>query len=101
MEELFYGMMLPSGNDAAVAISEIVGLLSFLKFRNKQIDPYSSDWFKPYLNKNCSYIFIGMMNERCQKMGTVDTRFFNSHGNDAYEQVKNTSTCNEIARLSS
>lgn len=60
--ELFYGMMLPSGNDAAIAISEVIGLLAFLKSKNKNIDPYAPDWFRPYANKNYSYIFIGMMN---------------------------------------
>lgn len=42
-----------------------------------------------------------MMNERCHKLGTLDTRFFNSHGNDAYDQLKNISTCNEVARIAS
>jgi len=35
-------MMLPSGNDAAIAISEAIGLLSFLKSKNKQVDPYNA-----------------------------------------------------------
>ena len=42
-----------------------------------------------------------MMNERCQKTGTLDTKFFNSHGNDAYDQLKNISTCNQIAKIAS
>lgn len=25
---------------------------------------------------------------------------FNSHGNDAYDQLKNVSTCNEVAKIS-
>jgi D-alanyl-D-alanine carboxypeptidase len=87
-------MMLPSGNDAAIAISEAIGLLSFLKSKNKPIDPYNAEWYKPYVTKNYSYLFIGMMNEKCQKIGTLDTKFFNSHGNDAYDQLKNISTCN-------
>jgi D-alanyl-D-alanine carboxypeptidase len=33
-------MMLPSGNDAAIAISEVIGLLAFLKSKNKQVNPY-------------------------------------------------------------
>lgn len=32
-------MMLPSGNDAAIAMSEAIGLLAFLKYRNKQVNP--------------------------------------------------------------
>ena len=86
-------MMLPSGNDAAIAVSEAIGILVFVKGRGKNINPETPDWYKPY-NKSYSYLFIGMMNERCQKTGTIDTKFFNSHGNDAYDQLKNISTCN-------
>ena len=41
------------------------------------------------------------MNEKCQKMGLLDTHIYNSHGNDAYDQLKNISTCNEVAKISS
>ena len=34
------------------------------------------------------------MNEKCKKMGLRDTHIYNSHGNDAYDQLKNVSTCN-------
>ena len=34
-------------------------------------------------------------------MGTLDTHMYNSHGNDAYDQLKNVSTCNEVGRISS
>lgn len=54
-------MMLPSGNDAAIAVSEAIGLLAFVKGRGKQINPEKSDWYKPH-TKCHSYIFIGMMN---------------------------------------
>lgn len=37
--ELFYGMMLPSGNDAAIALSEALGLLAFLKSKGKAVNP--------------------------------------------------------------
>lgn len=34
--------MLPSGNDASLAVAEAVGGLSLLKSKNKQVDPYIS-----------------------------------------------------------
>jgi len=40
------------------------------------------------------------MNDKVQRLGTIDTRFYNSHGNDAFDQLKNISTCNEIAKIS-
>ena len=33
--ELLYGLMLPSGNDAAIMLSELIGLLQNLKNKNK------------------------------------------------------------------
>ena len=92
LQELFYGMMLPSGNDAAIAISEAVGLLSYLKGKGRQVKPEEDGWDSPY-TKNYAYIFIGMMNERCHRAGTLDTKCNNSHGNDPYDYYKNVSTC--------
>ena len=95
--------MLPSGNDAAIAIGEAIGLLHNIKLRNKEVNPYKDGWYSEFLsnpNKSYSYHFINLMNEKCQKMGLIDTHFYNSHGNDAYDQLKNVSTCNEIAKIS-
>lgn len=60
--DLLYGMMLPSGNDAAIALSEAIGLIMYLKGRNKHVNPLSDDWYVPYIGKNFSFTFIGMMN---------------------------------------
>ena len=38
--------MLPSGNDAAVALSEVIGLLYYIKLKNKQVDPYIDGWYE-------------------------------------------------------
>ena len=65
-----------------------------LKNKNRDINHYSPTWYQPYKNKNFAYIFIMLMNEKCQKIGTLDSHFYNSHGNDAYDQLKNVSTCN-------
>lgn len=95
--------MLPSGNDAAITISEAIGLMYNIKLRNKCCDFYKENWYGEYLvnpNKSFSYHFINMMNEKCQKLGLLDTKIFNSHGNDAYSQLKNISTSNEVAKIS-
>lgn len=89
--------MLPSGNDAAIALSEAIGLLQNIKMRNRSVDPLQERWYDAYLannTKSFAYLFINMMGERCQRLGLLDTRIFNSHGNDAYDQLKNVSTCN-------
>lgn len=60
LEELVYGLMLRSGNDAAVAIAEYVG---------GSLDG-----------------FIYMMNEKAQQIGMRDTVFSNPHGLDEHEE---------------
>jgi D-alanyl-D-alanine carboxypeptidase (penicillin-binding protein 5/6) len=57
LRELMYGMLLRSGNDAAVAVAEhIAGSVS---------------------------AFVGMMNQRADELGATNTRFANPHGLDA------------------
>jgi len=55
-------MMLPSGNDAAIAISEAISLMMHLRSKNKYFDPYWDDWFEEYQAKSYSYLFINAMN---------------------------------------
>lgn len=38
--------MLPSGNDAAIALSEVIGLLHNLKVKNKKFNPYEKSWYE-------------------------------------------------------
>lgn len=54
LEEMLLGLMLSSGNDAAVAISEHIG--------------------------GTTAQFVGMMNERARQIGAVNTHFANPHG---------------------
>ncbi|MGH2560118.1 MAG: D-alanyl-D-alanine carboxypeptidase family protein [Thermomicrobiales bacterium] len=62
LEELLFGMMLPSGNDAAHAVARALG-----------DQPGDND-------KEAYERFVGWMNERVQNMGLNDTQFVNSHG---------------------
>ncbi len=55
-------MMLPSGNDAAIAISEAVSLMINLRQKNKPFDPHTDTWFEEYQSKTYSYLFINAMN---------------------------------------
>jgi len=56
IEDLLYGMMLPSGNDAARAIARAV----------------SGD----------EYRFVKLMNEKARALGLADTHYMNPHGRD-------------------
>ena len=73
LEDLLYGLMLRSGNDAAVVIAN-----------NISKDEES---------------FVKLMNEKAKKIGMTNTSFSNSHGLD--EKTKNYSTANDMALLSS
>lgn len=64
--DLFYGLLIPSGNDAAMAIARAVG------WREGDTDPEQS------VNR-----FVQMMNDMAREIGLRDTHFANPHGLDA------------------
>jgi D-alanyl-D-alanine carboxypeptidase len=70
LEDLLYGLMLPSGNDAALAIGRHIA---------------GSD-----------AAFVMMMNQRVRWMGLQDTRFVNPHGLDHPEHL---TTAEDLARI--
>lgn len=71
LEDLVYGLMLRSGNDAAVAIAEYVG---------GSVDG-----------------FVFLMNEKAREIGMVNTHFANPHGLDDHED--HLSTAYDMALL--
>jgi len=65
--QLLYGLMLPSGNDAAVALAEHFGRLStFATEHSAELSPYRT--------------FVAKMNYKAQELGLDDTHFSNPHG---------------------
>jgi D-alanyl-D-alanine carboxypeptidase len=70
LEDLLYGLLLPSGNDAAIAIAEGVG--------------------------GTQARFVGWMNEKAAALGMRDTHFLNPHGLDAPGHY---STGDDLVRL--
>lgn len=82
VEELLYGLMLPSGNDASVAFAEHFGR----KFAGDSTldDAKSYDYF------------IAQMNEAASKLGMDKTHYVNPHGLTNEEHL---STASDLARL--
>lgn len=70
VQELLYGMMLHSGNDAATALAIFCG--------------------------GSTENFVAMMNEKAQRLGLRNTRFANPHGLDAAEHY---STARDLGQL--
>lgn len=69
--DLIYGLMLRSGNDAAITIATFVG--------------------------NTEENFIKMMNRKAKELGMINTTFNNPHGLD--EETQNYSTAHDLAIL--
>lgn len=79
VNELLYGLMLPSGNDAAMALAAHFG---------KQINPQPDQ-----SSYNC---FIDAMNNTAKSLGMESTGYKNPHGMTAEGHV---TTANDICRL--
>ncbi len=82
--ELLYGLLLPSGNDASVALAEHFGA-SFdpAEAGNGSADPFSC--------------FLAEMNREAKTVGMQHTQYQNPHGLTAEMHV---STCRDLLRLS-
>lgn len=83
VKELLYGLLLPSGNDAAVALAEHVG--ARLKARaaaGDDQDPYDH--------------FVSAMNETAKELGLSNAQYRNPHGLPDREHVI---SANDLARL--
>lgn len=82
VEQALRGLMIPSGNDAAIALAEYVG---------KKIDPKTKD---------AVATFVKAMNERAKKLGCTGTVFENPHGLDFDEWAGDMhSTAHDVALM--
>jgi len=94
--DLLHGLMLPSGNDAAMALAENFGTFLYLR----------SDEYKAKCNrenskstetKNPMKYFIRFMNETASELGLLFTQYANPHG---LVNSNNYSTAADQAKLS-
>ena len=82
VEQALRGLMIPSGNDAAIALAEHVG---------KKLDPKTKD---------ADATFVKAMNERAKKLGCTGTLFENPHGLDFDEWAGDMhSTAHDVALM--
>lgn len=81
--DLYFGMMLPSGNDAAFQIAQIGGALIHMAKStiNKELI-YNIDNFSEYLIgvQNPVKIYLWQMNKVSKKIGMINSNFANPHG---------------------
>ncbi len=83
VRELLYGLMLPSGNDAATALAEHFGL----RFATTQENSSSGPSAEP---------FVSEMNRVARQLGMSNTNYVNPHGLSA---KGHRSTAEDLARL--
>ncbi len=87
LRELLYGLMLPSGNDAAVAIAEELGKYCGPTDSQEQQERSDADPFSR---------FVGQMNRTAKLLGMRDTTFRNPHG---LTDETHRTTVRDLARL--
>jgi D-alanyl-D-alanine carboxypeptidase (penicillin-binding protein 5/6) len=80
LRDAFYGLMLPSGNDAAVALAQWYGLRKGAQ--DKKVDPL--------------VIFIDAMNQTAKDLGMKDSVFRNPHG---ITHPEHKSSCSDLVIL--
>ena len=82
VEQALRGLMIPSGNDAAIVLAEYMG---------KKIDPKTKD---------AEATFVKAMNERAKELGCTGTLFENPHGLDFDEWAGDMhSTAHDVALM--
>jgi D-alanyl-D-alanine carboxypeptidase len=100
LEDLFYGMMLPSGNDAAHQIAQMGGtILRMIQegILDKQ-SLYSCEALSRLMVEEDSIVglFIHEMNANSRKIGLTRSSWANPHG---LSNVNNLSSAEDVAKL--
>lgn len=84
--DTLHGLMLPSGNDAAVALAEWGGktirkyITLFEKSQEEKQSRARSQLVQSKKKRSYTKLFIYHMNRLCDKLGLNHTRFCNPHG---------------------
>ena len=95
--DLFHGMLLPSGNDAATVIAEHFGRI--IKENSIPIERIDAKDQKTVLkNPSVQKLFVNEMNRNAKRLGLCQTAFANPHGLNNYY---NKSSADNVAKLSS
>jgi len=99
--DILHGLLLPSGNDAAVALAEFFGYSSLCHIQKKGHSIKKDSIFKIPLTKQDNLndyisIFVKQMNKLAQILNLSKTNFSNPHG---LADKGNKSTCTDLGKL--
>jgi D-alanyl-D-alanine carboxypeptidase len=95
LKDLFYAMLLPSGNDASIAIAQFLGKIIKSRMVEPQIEIIDENNPPPQLTP--IKLFVKEMNLLAEQLELKDTSYANPHGLINYY---NKSSAIDIARLS-
>lgn len=92
--DLLYGAMLPSGNDAACLLSEVLGFL----LKNRRESVKSLDYIDVTNENTGPFVveFVRLMNRKAEDLGLASTTFSNPHG---LQNAMNTSCPKDMVKL--
>ena len=100
LQDLFYGMMLPSGNDAAYQVAQVGGAIIWA-YREAEMERsvvHSCQRLSKLAsqNQNVVGLFIHEMNQLSRKLGLSRSYWVNPHG---LSNINNFSTAEDVAKL--
>ncbi len=105
VKDLLYSLMLESHNDSAAALAEHVGK----QYLPKELREKPTEEFTAEESKQAVAAFAGLMNQKAEKLGCVDTWFITPNGLDAVQeftlqdgtavQKEHCTTAAELARI--
>lgn len=100
VKSLLYGLMLPSGNDAAYCLAEYMGTLIHVSQTRTSlpIDILNPDLFLMLREetKKCVNLFLDEMNRKAWILGMTRTHYVNPHG---LSDKRAYSTCEDLVKL--
>ena len=98
IRDLLYGLMLPSGNDAAQTLAENIVTHRYILEKHKNCNPNDLSYDEEVpADKNLEVEFYSLMNKKAKELGLHNTNYDSSHG---LMNEDNYSCCYDQARLS-
>lgn len=98
LSDLLYGLMLPSGNDAALCLAENVGTHMYLSSEEYKLKKKRQDYDdnRDHNLLNPEKLFYDEMNKLAEKVGMTLTNYANPHG---LSNPNNTSCALDVCKL--
>lgn len=101
-DDALKGLMIPSGNDAAIALGECVGKIIYEKAQSSGESLKDANGSDIQGNDDAAYLaaFVSKMNDKANELGCTDTLFENPHGLDNHRFEGNLhSTAEDVSKI--